>query len=289
MVVVVLLVMMILVGFASVPAQAQYSDSIDDSTDDVDYWRVTDNEYEWKENVERPDIDIVRASIEKSGGDIQVELEVKGSVRNESELWYTISLEDEEGEAYNIHIGQSMYGGTCHLGYPNGGKTLDEQNYSGFGTSTFTVSFSLDEVGNPASLEITSVGTYDWLEAENQGEYYYDEAEPGTSTSGSSDGPSSGSFPVDVAKWGMLCIALAVIIPILIIVLIVVVIVKVIGGEDEGQEPQKRYQQPPPGQQGQQQQQQPPSGQQQQNQPPPPGDQSDQTPPPPDNESDKEW
>jgi len=67
---------------------SDYSDTITDDEDDVFYWQVTEDGYRWQENVERPDIDIIRVSIEESDGNISVELEVKGTIQEDAQLWY---------------------------------------------------------------------------------------------------------------------------------------------------------------------------------------------------------
>ncbi|MFO7791351.1 MAG: hypothetical protein R6W73_00010 [Candidatus Saliniplasma sp.] len=261
-------------------ASAQYSDEITDSTDDVDYWYYSESGYGWDNNVERPDIDIVRASIEESGGEIHVELEVKGTIQEDEELWYYIGLRDENDESYDLYSGYyyTDTSGVVYLNYPTGAETLDA---SGFGTSTLQTSFSLELVGNPESLEIDSVETYDWKDSVDSGEYYIDEAEPGTDDSngdGSNGDSSDGEIDFDegviddIIARGMLCLALAIILPIIIIIVIIVIIVKVLKSGDKGgeQPPQQQYQQPPPPSGPSQSQQQSQGGQGQSETPPPP-------------------
>ncbi|MFO7991162.1 MAG: hypothetical protein R6U61_02575 [Thermoplasmata archaeon] len=262
-------------------ASAQYSDEITDPTGDVDHWRVTDTGgYGWRENVERPDVDIVRVSIEESGGNLTVELEVKGTIQSDAQedsyFMYVIELENGDGESYDI----TYSFGQIYFEWP-GGTEYGFTEPTGFGTSTLQVSFLLEEYGNPDSLEISGVTTYEYTGSAGTGEYYMDEASPGSDDSSNGDGSSDDLTDEEKDMldklWAgsMLCIALAVIIPIVIVVIIIIVLVKVMGGDkDEGQSQQQGYQQGPPPGQPPAQQQQPP---QQQSQQPP----QESTPPPP--------
>lgn len=272
--------------FTPTIASAQYSDEVTDSTGDVKHWRVTDTgSYGWRENVERPNVDIVRTSIDESAGELNVELEVKGTIQSDAQedsfFMYVIEMEDGDGESYDI----TYSFGQIYFEWP-GGTEYGFTEPAGFGTSTLQVSFLLEEYGNPDSLEISSVTTYEYTGSAGTGEYYMDEASPGSD--GSNGDGSSGDL-TDEEKdmldklWAgsMLCIALAIIIPIVIVVIIIIVLIKVIGGDkDEGQPPQQPPQQgyqqgPPPGQ--------PPAQQQQ-----PPQQQDSGTPPPPPQESGSE-
>jgi len=160
--------------------------------------------------------------------------------------------------------------GTSYLDHPTGGMYITP---SGFGTDTLEITFSLEEVGNPDSLKIVEVETHDWIDAEGEGAYYYDTAGPEATEPDVEDEIDPEGVIDEFFARGMMCIAVAIILPIIIIVIIIVVVFKLLSGEDEeGQEPSQQrppQQQPPP-----QQQQQPPS---------PPGDQggSEQAPPPP--------
>lgn len=248
---------------------ADYSDTITDDEDDVFYWQETEDGFRWKSEVERPDIDIIRVSIEEIDGNISVELEVKGTIQEDVEVWYYIALEDEDGNSYDIYKGHG-YPGECYLDYPGGGEALEP---SGFGTSTFQVSFSLELVGNPESLEISEVITHDWLDSEDEGEYYHDTAGPEATEPDTEDDEGEidpEGILEDIFARGLICLAVVVLIPLIILVIIVVVVIKMLSSDDEG------GQQPP--QQG--------SSTQQQQQPPPPEDQggSGETPPPPGNE-----
>lgn len=261
---------------------AQYTDSVDDTEDDVFYWQETEDGFRWKENVVREDIDIIRTSIEQIAGNISLELEVQGNIQSQeqtqSNVWYSISLEDGDGESYDV----VYYFGDIYIDWPGGQQSgfIDPN----FGTSTLEVSFPLDQVGNPDSLEITSVNTYEYLESQGSGEYYRDSAGPAAEEpdTGSSNGEVDTGFIDDLIARGMMCLVVAIIVPIVILVIIIVAVVKLLSSEDEGGQ-QPPQQGPPPNQQQQQppqQQQQPPQKEQS---PPPPGDQggSGETPPPP--------
>jgi len=253
-----------------------YSDSITDDEGDVFYYYQDEDSWGWQENVERPDIDIIRASIEESGGEIFVELEVKGTIQEDVEVWYVITLEDEEGDSYKMGHWQ----GTGYLDHPTGGMYIEP---SGFGTNTLEITFSLDDVGNPDSLEIVEVETHDWIDAEGEGAYYYDTAGPEATEPDVEDDEDEidpEGVLDDLFARGMMCIALVIIIPIIVIVIIIVVVIKILGsGDEEDQEPSEQG--PPP------QQQQPPEQPPEQQQPPsPPEDQggSGEAPPPPGSE-----
>ena len=253
-----------------------YSHSITDDEDDVFYYYYSEDSWGWQENVERPDIDIIRASIEESGGVIFVELEVKGTIQEDAEIWYRITLEDEDGNSYEMGYAQ----GTGYLEHPTGAMVIEP---SGFGTDTLEISFSLDDVGNPDSLEIVEVETHDWIDAEGEGEYYYDTAGPEADepdVEDDEDEVDPEGVLDDLFARGMMCIALVIIIPIIIIVIIIVVVLKLLSsGDEEDQEPSEQG--PPP------QQQQPPEQPPEQQQPPsPPEDQggSGEAPPPPGSE-----
>lgn len=260
-------------------ASAQYNDSVNDSKGDVWYYQYTETKFRWKEGVERPDVDITEVSIEKSGDNIRVSIKVKGTISSTSEVQYQVYLEDNQENGYNLNFNA----GECYIIAQNAYLSLPS---TGSGTSTLEITFSLSEVGNPSSLEITEAYSHDWIDAEGEGEYYYDVAGPeATSPSGGSgdDGSgSSGEISEDVLDklWAgsLLCIGLTIIVPVIIIILIVFLILKVIkSGEDKGQQPQqyqqkqyRDYQQPPP-------------EEKQEKTPPPPEDQggSKDTPPPP--------
>ncbi len=228
---------------ATALASAGYSDSITDSTGDVYYWRWDGTSYSWRENVERPDIDITGASIQESGGVITVSIQVVGSIRDTDSHHYSIILEDENEDSYSIWFND----GTCFMSAPD---FYGELEYSGIGTNTLEMVFSLEDVGNPESLRITSVETHDWLDEEETGEYYYDTAGPeadepvngndnGEDDNGEDD---NGEGIIDhLLARGMLCIALAIILPIIIIV-IIVIIVKVLKKDDKSDgHPPSRY------------------------------------------------
>ena len=202
-------------------------------------------------------------------------------------VWYYVYLEDENEDSYTIQ----SEGGNGYLTFPNGYIT---PNISGIGTDTLEASFSLTQVNNPSSLTISEVGTYDWIDSEDSGEYYYDVAgpdatEPVDDGNGGSNGDSdsSGEISDDILDklWAgsLLCIGLTIIVPVIIIILIVFLILKVIKGwDDKEQRTPQQYQQ--------QQYQQPPQEQQREQTPAPPEDQgeSKDTPPPPEEQDDSE-
>ncbi|MFP4050792.1 MAG: hypothetical protein ACLFVB_03535 [Thermoplasmata archaeon] len=270
-------------------ASAQYNDSVNDSDGDVFYYQITDSSAYWDTNKERPDIDIREVDLSESGGTVTVSMTVKGSITSSEMVWYYLILEDENEDTYQIQT----EGSNAYMMFPNGYMT---PSLSGIGSDTLRISFALSEVGNPASLTISEVETYDWIDSEESGEYYYDVAGPdatepvddgnGGSGGGDSGGDSDGDYPDFIQEYiekGMWCFALLIIIPILIIIVIIVVLVKLLksGGEGDKQQPQqyqqqqyREYQQPPEEEQGKT--------------PPPPKDQggTEETPPPPESQDD---
>ncbi|MEF8873476.1 MAG: hypothetical protein V5A88_02260 [Candidatus Thermoplasmatota archaeon] len=239
-----------LVLLSPVIASAQYEDTITDSEDDLFYYKETDSGWSWVEGVERPDVDIIEVEVTESGGEIVTSLEVKGTIQEDTQVWYSISLEDGNGDSYEVMYTQ----GTGYLEYPNGGMSIEP---SGFGTSTFEASFSSEDVGNPSSLSITDAQTHDWIDTGEEGEHYVDVAGPeaedptnGDENGDSGDSGDSGEVDEDLLEkvWAgsMLCIAISIIVPIVILVIIIVVVIKVLGSEEDEQEPPQQYQQPPP-------------------------------------------
>jgi len=254
-------------------ASAGYSDSITDSTGDVYYWRWDGTSYSWRENVERPDIDITGASIQESGGVITVSIQVVGSIRDTDSHHYSIILEDEDEDSYNIWFNY----GYCYMSAPGFYGQLE---YSGAGTSTLEMIFYLEDVGNPESLRIRSVETHDWVDEDETGEYYYDTAGPEADDPVNGNGNDNGDFDFDfdegqsvlsqtrlrvhdngdfdfdfdegflddIISRGMWCLALIILIPIIIIILIVVFVIFLKKGDKGGEQPpqQQQYQQPPP-------------------------------------------
>ncbi len=261
-------------------ASAQYSDSISDPQGDVLYHHYSDGRYRWGEG-ERPDIDIIGAEIEREGDDILVSLEVVGSIRDEDNILYKIILEDEDQNTFTI----DFKGGECLFYGPN---IYDSIEYSGVGTSTFQTRIPLVDFDNPESLRIAEIYTWDWFEGEDEQEFYHDTAGPeaddpvngndndNDETNGDFDFDFDEGLIDDLIARGMLCIALAIILPIIIVIILIVVVLKVLSKDDKGgeQPPQQQYQQPPPPSGPSQTQEQTQSGQG--GTPPPPEDMNEE-------------
>ncbi len=235
-------------------ASAQYSDSISDPTGDIDHYRWTETGYSIQEDVDRPNIDIVSISTEESGGNLTIEMEVQGTVQSddqsESHMWYVISLEDENGDTYDL----TYYFGQLYIDWPQGIE-YGFTEPTGFGTSTLQIDFSLDAINNPDSLEITDAITYEYTASEGTGEYYTDTAEPAEDGAPPGDNGDTNTgeedyteFVDDLMERGMMCLLIAIIIPIIIVVIVIIVIIKIVKKDDKGgeQPPRQEYQQPPP-------------------------------------------
>ncbi len=180
----------VLLLFTSVSiASAQYDQVITDPEADVDYVQEEDS---WIYDVERPNVDIVRAEISSEGEMVTISLTVKGIVTDNSSFKYAIYLADSEEGEYSI-----LYtNGTCEMLVDiSEGQLKREPETSGVGTSTLNINIELDEIYNPSTLKITEVITYEHIEGEK--EYYWDKAYPdedqdGTSDNGDSDGGAGG-------------------------------------------------------------------------------------------------
>ncbi len=220
---------------------AQYDDSITDSDGDVFYWKETETGWRWQEGVERPNIDIIRTETTEDNGNILVSLEVKGAIINDDAIIYMVYLEDEEGDSYTLNY----HDGSCWIYAP---QAYEQIQADGIGSSTLEMSFSLAHVGDPSELSIARVETYDWIDAEGEGEYYHDtagpEAEPPTNGNGNDDDLDE-ELLERLWAGSMICIALVIIVPLVVIIIIVVVVFKLLKSDEEDDQ-QKYQQQPPP-------------------------------------------
>ncbi len=230
-------------------SSAQYEHEITDAQDDVDHL----DDVGWTYNVERPNVDIVRAEISEGGEGVIVSLTVKGTITDATNIEYVIILEDGEDGTYTIHYSD----GSCNMYVESSEGMLTLQpDTNGAGTSTLSMDISLDDIHNPASLEITEVITYEYMDEET--EYYWDTAEPEDDQNGATDPDDEDTtfddedypeFIDDLIARGMMCLLIAIIIPIIIVIIVIIVIVKIVKKDDKGdggQPPRQEYQQPPP-------------------------------------------
>jgi len=148
-------------------AQGEYSDVITDEEGDVFHWHGTG----WDYNVERPNIDIIRAEISESGGTVTISLTVKGEITDGEDILYYMYLTDGEDGYYSFFYNDD-YGyiiASSDKGYRN-----FEPDISGAGTDTLSVSCSLEDLLTPDMLRFTSVATYEYTEDG----WYQDTASP---------------------------------------------------------------------------------------------------------------
>ncbi len=163
----------------------EYSDVLTDEEGDVTHIHGTG----WRYNVERPNIDIIRAELSESDDIITVSLTVKGTITDEASTHYYIYLEDgESGFYYFYYIEDNA---TVWASNEHGWSMYDEE-VSGVGTNTLSISTSIDDLLNPASLRFSMIYTYDYIEGEDDYEYYWDTASPDDSTD-----PGEGFVPID--------------------------------------------------------------------------------------------
>ncbi len=151
----------LLLILASMPAlmsaQGGFEDVIVDEEGDVFHWHGTG----WDYNVERPNVDILRAELSESGGTVTIALTVKGEITDHENILFYIYMEDEEDGFYSFFYSDG-YGyliATNDKGYRN-----FEPDISGVGTDTLSVSCSLEDMLNPEMLRFTSVAIYEYTE-----------------------------------------------------------------------------------------------------------------------------
>ena len=167
------------ISIGSVQA-SQYSDVLYDDEGDVMHVHSTGYRY----NVERPNIDILRAEVSESGGIVTISLTVKGIITSHTNISYYIYLGDDDGGLYMISYTNEY----CQIWASNDqGWSMYEAGYSGVGTDTLVVTTTLEELLEPESLKLDVVYTYDYF---TYGEYYWD-----TATANGDDG--SGFVPED--------------------------------------------------------------------------------------------
>ncbi len=155
-----------ILSMGSVQAE-QYSDVLYDDEGDVMHVHSTGYNF----NVERPNIDILRAEVSESGGTVTISLTVKGVITDHSNISYYIYLADDDGFYMASYINEY-----CQIWASNDqGWSMYETDYSGVGTDTLVVTTTLQEMLNPSSLKFTAIYTYDHID---YGEYYWDTATP---------------------------------------------------------------------------------------------------------------
>lgn len=146
----------------------EYSDVLTDGEGDVFHWHGTG----WDYDVERPNVDIIRGEIEKSGGTITISMTVKGEITDLSEIYYYGYLEDEGDSSMYYYLYSN---GSISMSVSNEqGYRYFEPDIAGVGTDTLTVSCSLEDLLNPDSLQFSSLITYEYTEDG----WYQDTADP---------------------------------------------------------------------------------------------------------------
>ncbi len=154
---------------------AQHSHVVQDPQGDVVLETYTDR----IEGVERPNVDIVKAEMSEKDGMVTVSLTVKGTITSSPDIHYYIWIHDG-GVLDGAHVsGGIIYSnGECRLERGVGHEVL-ELAATGVGTSKLSVSFALEEIGNPSYLYISRVETFEYfMNAAEELETYMDEAEP---------------------------------------------------------------------------------------------------------------
>ncbi len=162
-------------------AEEPYSHVITDPEDDVNHIHGTG----WTFDVERPNIDIIRAEVFESGGTVTFLLTVKGTILSHENISYYMYLDDDEDGFYMVNYIDDY----CQIWASNDkGWSMYEVEASGIGTDTLVVTTTLEELLNPDMLRFNAVYTYDHVD---YGEYYWDYAYP------EDDDDDNGFIPVN--------------------------------------------------------------------------------------------
>lgn len=126
-----------------------YSHKITDPEDDV--MQVGEDESDWK-FVKNSKLDITSVEISESGGMVTVSLKVKGTIEDQSDLYYEIFMKDNRDGLYEIHY---TYGDVEMSVYSDTFGAFFEPSVSGVGTNTLRFTFTRDQIGSPDDLELS--------------------------------------------------------------------------------------------------------------------------------------
>jgi len=149
-----------------------YSHVITDEEGDVSYISGTG----WLYDVERPNVDILRAEVSESGGVVTFALTVKGVIVSADDHHYNMYLECDDDGFYSMYF----VDGTCQVWVSNDqGWSIYQEDAQGVGTNTLTVSSSLESLLNPVSLRFTAIYAYDHSDPDG---YHWDFAYPDDDT-----------------------------------------------------------------------------------------------------------
>lgn len=161
----------LLLIFALLPAltsaQNEYSDVIEDDEGDVFHFYGAG----WYYDVERPNVDILRAELSESEGIVTISLTVKGEITSDEDIYYYISLTDEDDGSYMFTYIEDY--GYMIVNNDRGYRNF-EPEISGVGTDTLLVTCSLEDLLTPDKLRFVSITSYEYT-ADG---YYYDSASP---------------------------------------------------------------------------------------------------------------
>lgn len=152
---------------------ARYNHVITDPEGDV----TLETYIEQIKDIERPNIDIIRVELAENNSIVTLFLTVKGIITSSQGITYNILY---DGHQWNASI--SFNNGICKMEWA---KNLEEElnetylEFSGIGTDTLSISFSLEEFGKPSYLYISRVNTFEYfLDEFNNFEAYTDSKEP---------------------------------------------------------------------------------------------------------------
>ncbi len=150
------LIALSLLSFIPAVAAAEYSDVVTDDTGDV-LRLVGPTEDDWI-LVENPQLDIVKVEVFEDGDWVYVELTVVGTITDSPDIDYEIFLKCSGGGTYEIYYSD----GECEVfgeRYYDGGAWGNhfEPPTDGAGTSTLTIVFTRENIGEPEDLLISEV------------------------------------------------------------------------------------------------------------------------------------
>jgi len=150
-----------------VGAQDEYSDTIIDEEGDVFHWHSTG----WDYNVERPNIDIIRAELSESDGIVTISLTVKGEITADENISYIVYMDDDE-DGFYYYVYSDDY--ISMLASNDRGYRSFEPDVTGIGSDTLIVSCSLEDLLEPPMLRFESIITWEYTDDG----YYQDTASP---------------------------------------------------------------------------------------------------------------
>ncbi len=141
-------------------ASAGYSDVVTDGTGNV-LRIIGETEDDWI-LVENPQIDIVRVEVSETDEYVLVTLSVKGAITDSPDIEYEILMTSNDGGTYEIIYNDGECEMTAERYYDGGAfGNVFEPATDGAGTSTLSIVFTREQIGEPDILLISAVYALD--------------------------------------------------------------------------------------------------------------------------------